>query len=62
MDTTLTALRRDLNAKLTAVGNRLDQARDPAEMAAAITERKRLNASLAVAEAAIARCRFPLGR
>jgi hypothetical protein len=55
MESTLTALRRDLQAKLRDVGYRLDGTRNPDEMKALISRRKRLQASLAIVEASIAR-------
>ena len=57
MDSTLTSLRRTLHSKLRDVGYRLDGTRDPQEMKELIGTRRRLNASLAVVEASLARIR-----
>jgi len=57
MDSTLSSLRKELHAKLRDVGYRLDGTRDPETMRTLITQRKRLQASLAVVEASIARIR-----
>ncbi len=57
MDTTIKALYRDLSRKLVEVGNRLDTTKNPEEMKALITHRKRLRVSLAVVEASLARVR-----
>jgi hypothetical protein len=55
LDTSLTELRRTLHAKLRDTGYRLDGTRDPDEMKALISQRKRLQASLAVTEATLTR-------
>jgi hypothetical protein len=54
-DRTVTSLRRELHRKLTIVGHQLDSTRDPEIMRALISQRKRLQASLAVTEASITR-------
>jgi len=57
MDCTLTALRKSLHSKLRDIGYRLDGTRDPDVMRELIGTRRRLNASLAVVEASLARVR-----
>jgi hypothetical protein len=57
METTLTALRRDLLRRLREVGEVLDTTRDPDRMREAISQRKRLAAQLAIVEDSLARIR-----